>query len=419
MNVKPIKTEEEYDAAMAVLDQLMDAAPSPGSEMAAQLEALAFFIDHFEKQHFPIDTPDPIEALLFRMEQGNISRKQLAQYLGSPSRVSEVLSRKRPLTLKMRQLLHKHLGIPAKVLLADAANEHTPGVDVEDWQEYPLKEMAKRGYFSGAPQYQPDIPAAQLNQLGEGFMRWFVEPFASTSTRDVMALHRKTITARTVKQVDNHALEAWKYQVLRKALQVTPKGQFDFASLKSSGDFLTSVAQLSWSDQGPRLAQEFLSRHGITLITEPHLPHTYLDAAALALSTERPVIGLTLRYDRIDNFWFCLMHELAHLFLHFQDEENHFVVRQYFDDLDSRTPNQLESEADSLALESLIPTKVWELSSARVIPSTNNVKSLAAQLRIHPAIVVGRLRHERKVFSKMPELVGQGQIRKHFPDVTW
>ena len=419
MNVKPIKTEEEYDAAMAVLDQLMDAAPSLGSEMAAQLESLAFFIDHFEKQHFPIEAPDPIEALLFRMEQGNISRKELAQYLGSPSRVSEVLSRKRPLTLKMRQLLHKHLGIPAKVLLADATNELAPGVDVEDWQEYPLKEMARRGYFVGAPHYQPEIPAAQLNQLGEGFMRWFVEPFASTSTRDVMALHRKTITARTVKQVDNHALEAWKYQVLRKALQVTPKGQFHFDSLKSSRDFLTSVAQLSWSDRGPGLAQEFLSRHGITLIIEPHLPHTHLDGAALALSELRPVIGLTLRHDRVDNFWFCLMHELAHLSLHFQNEEGRFVVRQYFDDLDSRIPDQLESQADALALESLIPSSIWEFSDARIVPSVENVKALAAQLKIHPAIVVGRLRHERKVFSKMPELVGQGQVRKQFPDVIW
>jgi HTH-type transcriptional regulator/antitoxin HigA len=80
----------------------------------------------------------------------------------------------------------------------------------------------------------------------------------------------------------------------------------------------SSVARLSWSDEGPRLAKEFLAKHGITLVVVHHLPRTYLDGAALKLGDGTPVVGLTLRCDRVDGFWFCLLHELAHLGCHME-----------------------------------------------------------------------------------------------------
>ena len=82
----------------------------------------------------------------------------------------------------------------------------------------------------------------------------------------------------------------------------------------------------SWLEEGPRRAKEFLAKHGIPFVTVPHLLRTYLDGAALTLADGAPVIGLTLRYDRLDNFWFCLLHELAHVGLHMDvDGETAFV----------------------------------------------------------------------------------------------
>ena len=101
-------------------------------------------------------------------------------------------------------------------------------------------------------------------------------------------------------------------------------------------DFLTQVARLSWSDDGPRAAQEFLAQHGIPLVIERHLPRTYLDGAALRLGDGRPVVALTLRYDRIDGFWFCLLHELAHVGRHLDRDAG----TAFIDDLSLRKPDR-------------------------------------------------------------------------------
>jgi HTH-type transcriptional regulator/antitoxin HigA len=114
-----IKTDEQYEEALALVEELMDLDPEPGSGDADKLELLVLLITNYEKEHFPMEMPDPIEAIKFRMEQQQLSQKDLIPYLGSRGRVSEVLNRKRPLTLKMIRTLHKGLGIPAEVLIQE------------------------------------------------------------------------------------------------------------------------------------------------------------------------------------------------------------------------------------------------------------------------------------------------------------
>jgi len=112
-----IKTDEQYEEALAVVEELMDSDPEPGTGDADKLELLILLISNYEKEHFLMEMPDPIEAIKFRMEQQQLSQKDLIPFIGSRSRVSEVLNRKRPLTLKMIRTLHKGLGIPADVLI--------------------------------------------------------------------------------------------------------------------------------------------------------------------------------------------------------------------------------------------------------------------------------------------------------------
>lgn len=118
-----IKTDEQYEEALAVVEELMDLNPEPGTWEADKLELLILLISNYEKEHFPMEMPDPIEAIKFRMEQQQLSQKDLIPFIGSRSRVSEVLNRKRPLTLKMIRHLYKGLGIPAEVLIRE------PGTD--------------------------------------------------------------------------------------------------------------------------------------------------------------------------------------------------------------------------------------------------------------------------------------------------
>jgi HTH-type transcriptional regulator/antitoxin HigA len=117
MKPKIIKTEAEHLAALAYLETLMDAAP--GSPEEEELELFSVLIEEYEKANFPINLPDPIAAIKFRMEQQGLTRQDLIPYIGSQSKVSETLNGKRPLSLSMIRALHEGLNIPAEVLLKE------------------------------------------------------------------------------------------------------------------------------------------------------------------------------------------------------------------------------------------------------------------------------------------------------------
>lgn len=115
MNIKPIKTEDDYNQAMEKLEKIFDA--KAGTTLGDELEMLGILIDQYENEHFAIDLPDPIEAIKFRMEQMGYSQNDLAKILGLKSRASEILNKKRKLTLNMIRQLHEKLNIPTDVLL--------------------------------------------------------------------------------------------------------------------------------------------------------------------------------------------------------------------------------------------------------------------------------------------------------------
>lgn len=115
MKARIIKTEEDYQAALERVDKLMDARP--GSAEFEELELFTLLIEKYEDERYPIDFPDPVEAIKFRMEQAGLERKDMIQYLGSQSKVSEVLNHKRPLSMAMIRALSQGLGIPVEVLV--------------------------------------------------------------------------------------------------------------------------------------------------------------------------------------------------------------------------------------------------------------------------------------------------------------
>ena len=120
MNIHPIRTEQDYKATLREISALMDLDPDPGTPAGDRLDVLATLVQAYEAKHYAMAPPDPIEAIKFRMEQGGLSVKDLEPMIGKSNRVYEVLSHKRPLTLAMIRRLHKGLGIPADVLIAEA-----------------------------------------------------------------------------------------------------------------------------------------------------------------------------------------------------------------------------------------------------------------------------------------------------------
>lgn len=115
MEIKPIKTESDYNHALERLDQIFDAMP--GTPEGDELEVLGILIDQYENEHFPIGMPDPIEAIKFRMEQLGYNQNDLANVVGLKSRASEILNKKRKLSLEMIRKLHAEMRIPTEVLI--------------------------------------------------------------------------------------------------------------------------------------------------------------------------------------------------------------------------------------------------------------------------------------------------------------
>lgn len=398
MTIKIIKTEEDYNEALKLMEELISKDPDPDSEEGEKLHLLATLIEDYESKTFPESFPDPVDAILFRMEQQNLKPIDLIPYIGSRSKVSEILSRKRPLTISMIRSLEDNLGIPAKVLLKEV--DEFRDVNNIAWERFPIKEMVKRNCFD-----QKITKNTNVKQLIRNFFGSIELP------QNIFAMLRKT-HYRTARPMDKHALLVWTACVIKKANKV--KTQVVFNRKTINLDFMQKIAKFSMEENGPILAQEFLKKHGIILIIEPHFPQTYLDGATIIMHKKNPVIGLTIRHNRLDNFWFTLMHELAHLALHCEQDYNFF-----YDDLDNEDKNEQEQEADQFASESLIPQDKWENSPAKLVPSPIAAESLARELGIHTAIVAGRMRYEGGRYIYLNKLINKAKARKYFPDEKW
>lgn len=393
MDLKLIRTEADYEAALAELETLMDA--EPGSAAYDRLELLTFLVEKYEDEHYPIELPDPVDAILFRMEQQGLTRRDMVAYLGSQSKVSEVLNRKRGLSLAMMRALHRGLGIPAEVLLQE------PGKRLEaakyNYRDYPFSEMFKRGYFGA---FYGSL--ARAKEHAEELLVDFFAPL-----EQIEPVHCRN----SDKDVEQKALQAWQGRALNLALQ-EQLPPYDREQITET--FLNQVIRLSYYERGPQLAKELLNKKGVHFIVLPHLPQTYLDGACFLTPHGAPVIAMTLRFDRLDYFWFTLAHELGHLYLHLDDPRTAF-----FDNLEPprrEEAGDIERETDRFARDLLIPPQAWldareDLLSAK---QAAELERFAEKLNISTAIVAGRVRWELDDYRKHSKLIGGRQVREQF-----
>jgi HTH-type transcriptional regulator/antitoxin HigA len=200
-------------------------------------------------------------------------------------------------------------------------------------------------------------------------------------------------------------LAAWRAQVLARAEKMVEEAQPSFDPYDIS--WLTELVRLSKHDDGPARAVKLAAQKGIFVVAEAQLIGLKLDGAAF-LSGGVPVIGVTVRHDRVDNFWYTLLHECGHVFLHYQSG----LAAGFFDeDLEKEKTDELELEADQFASSMLIPSEQWRTSPARISKSAQPIEQFARELGIHPAIVFGRIRKERNDYRIFSDRIGLGKVR--------
>ena len=262
---------------------------------------------------------------------------------------------------------------------------------------FPVTEMFKRGYFEDFG----GSAAQARKQAGELVPAFFRQ--AAFNWMPV-GLHRRSVRASS--NVQQASLAAWEARVTVLAERRPATAAFDQAALADG--WLEQLVSLSPREDGPEAAVEHLRKVGVTTVVEPHLPGTLLDGAALRTASNRHVVALTLRHDRLDNFWFTLLHEVAHLALHVGSDR----LWAIFDETESAATSAIEEEADQFAYEALIPSERWRTCVSRFTQSEKSVRADAAKLGVHPAIVAGRIRREAGDYTLLPNLVGSGQVRR-------
>jgi HTH-type transcriptional regulator / antitoxin HigA len=399
---KVIQTEQQHRSYLKQVHDLILKAPLTGTPESDKLEVLTVLIENYENKKYPVEPPDPVDAILFRMQEKGLKQADLIPYFGTRSRVSEILSRKRPLTVAMIKALAIGLGISSDTLIGLSISNETRRKENIDWSKFPIKEMVARGWL------QKVTNNASSKTQSENKVREFI---ASVGLQFGEAAFKRTLSGDAISPTTKHALYAWLAGVVLKAREKKPTlGKFQGNLLSST--FLRDVAQQSWSEQGPKLAVEYLEKNGIAVVIEPHLKSTMLDGAALVDVDGTPIIGLTLRHDRLDNFWFTLLHELAHLWKHVSSDDI------FLDDLDVSSEDRREAEANRIAREAFIPRILWKRSDAYISPSYEHINNLSLELKIHPAVIAGRIRRDTGNFNLFSDLIGYGEVRKLFATST-
>lgn len=322
-----------------------------------------------------------------------LSQKELAERLGMKEQQVQRYEHDRYLTANLSRIAEvlRALNLQSEIILNLRSEDPCQSAEAPPrLGKLPAREMLKRGWIDQTTNKE------DLQDAAAQYVRSILQ------SREIRALHK--LNVRTNGKFDNNSLIAWKARVLDLSRAIVAP---DYDPRAIDGHFIQSLVRLSRKNQGPVEAVRLLQEHGIRVVFERHLPATHLDGAAMLDDNSNPVIGITLRYDRLDNFWFVLMHELGHVVWH----RERGLREGFFDDEQANSGLGVEREADEFALNALIPAEAWEQSFVRFTTSRQQVVQFAEHLGIGAAIVCGRIRKERGDYTVFADLLGRGQLK--------
>jgi HTH-type transcriptional regulator/antitoxin HigA len=335
-------------------------------------------------------------ALIKARIANGLTQAELAEKLGLKMQQIQRYESERYETASLKTLerIAEQLNIR---LNADVQLRPISAPDEFNVSKYPFKEMFNRNWFSD---FVGDFNTALKNSSE------LIKNFFESAHIDALTLKLNRQSFRVGNELNSFAIKAWYARVLIKAQTQTDLPPFSTALI--TDNWLLGLVQLSDLSDGLNKISNYINSIGIKLVIEAQLPGTRLDGAALLVKDQPPIIAMTLRYDRLDNFWFVLFHELAHIRLHLNEQSP-----MIFDDLDVDAKG-IEQEADKFALNLLIPDAVWRKSLVRFSPSDETIRNQAAELKINPALVAGRIRKETGKYHLFGNLIGAGEVRKKF-----
>lgn len=386
-------------------------ATAQRSSLVAQLGELNREIDEYEKLRSGAVTQLTVNKLLdigdrliaARIARG-LSQRDLAERLEMKEQQIQRYEQERYLTANLTRIadIAEALGLEFHATFEIAAAPTTGNADRRlnsvlrfDPRKLPIREMKKRGWLHEVGQSK-SMASSTDAELAAAFV------FHACGASHIPSLQRQHV--RVGGKYNEHSLLAWKARILQKARRLSNKIS---GATQLDAVFIQQLSELSNRPDGPVQAVRKLRERNVLVVFEKHLTGTHLDGAAMMLDNAVPVIGMTLRLDRLDNFWFVLLHELGHVVLH----RDRGLQDGFFDDDSAKSLERTEAEADEFAQNSLIRNEVWKRSFVRFAKSRDEVIEFANRLKISPAIVAGRICRDRD-YSLFPDLVGQGEVSK-------
>ncbi|MEO9634770.1 MAG: XRE family transcriptional regulator [Paracoccaceae bacterium] len=340
---------------------------------------------------------DPGMALIVARISRGLSQKELGRKLGLKEQQIQryEIERYRSLSLANYQKFASVLGVQLVPMHAEPQNGWSLAKDISpDEARKVLKHARDNGWLNKNIESEEGSLAELKKNVADHIVKYGSPSMLRTGLN-------------VVDLKEDWSLLFWKAQITRKAEEEIKNEKLSYQPMQVS--WLCDLVKLSRKKDGPRLAVDMLREHGIVLILERQIPGLKLDGAAFLIN-EVPVIGLSLLRDTIDNFWFTLLHEVAHVVLHYRTG----LSVGFFDDMENSKLDELEQEANEFAGNLLIPEEKWRRSPARISKSASAITKFADQLEIHPAIVFGRIRKERNNYAIFSDRTGRGEVRKLF-----
>ncbi|PHY14128.1 addiction module antidote protein, HigA family [Caulobacter sp. B11] len=333
------------------------------------------------------ETPHPGFFLKEELEERGWSQRDLAYILGTPEQaVNLILAGKRGISPEMAKALGTAFDVHADLFAnlqraydMSRARDPDPSVGrrARLQSAYPVREMIKRGWLE-------DTDAALL----EAQMACFFEVANSNEIP-----HMEHAARKTAYDESPPAQVAWLFRV-RQIARSTPVGKYSEAALREA---LPRLRALMIDPQEARHVPRILAECGVRLIFVERLPNAKIDGVCLWLNKQSPVIGMSLRHDRIDNFWFVLRHEIEHVLR--KDGQSKPIIDVDLDDTNSSEPLPPEEiAANAAAAEFCIPEKEISLFIARKSPffAERDIVGFSKRLQIHPGLVVGQIQKKTK-----------------------
>lgn len=348
-------------------------------------------------QHNPVEVFPPGEFIRDELEARGWEQRDLAEIMGRPERVvSELVSGKRSLTAETAQQLGEAFGTSAQVWLnlESAYQLHKlgkPGEAVSRrarlYTAAPIKDMVRRGWI---------VESDNVEVMESRVMRFF-----GVDSLDVRPNFFSAAARKSTSYVDEFtpAQQAWLFRARQLAQTLKPT-KFDARTFPAE---VLGLRSLLANPDDVRQVPKALSSLGVRCVVVEHLPETRIDGACFWLDFKSPVVALSMRFDRIDSFWFTLMHELGHVAAGDGRDKAlrpdiDLVVDSEAASKDEALPPE-ELAANQFASSVLVPPDEFENFISRVRPlfSKQKIEGFAALHKIHPGLVVGQLQHRRLI----------------------